>query len=76
MKRHRHRPPDHHGYRGLVDHFITEWRGKLTIRGRRYRRTFGRTMLRESVPACDLCITAEARDVRLRRMHTAYRKKS
>ena len=68
----RQRPPDHHGMRGLVDHFITENNGRTVSNGRRYRRTFGRRMLREGVPLCDLCITAEARDVRLRRMHSAY----
>lgn len=77
----RQRPPDHHGYRGLVDHFITAWRGKLTISGRRYRRggyytQFGRTSLRRSVRWCDDCLAADARDARLTRMHTAYRRRN
>lgn len=74
-RRHIHRPPDHHGYRGLVDHFIESrhgrrWHGRP--RERSYYGNFGRTLLRASIPACDKCVAADARDARLRRMHTAY----
>jgi hypothetical protein len=62
--------------RGLIDHFITANNGRSTSNGRRYRRTFGRRMLRANVTICDLCQAADARDHRLTRIHAAYRRRN
>lgn len=62
---------DHHGMRGLTRHFITSGRGL-----RNYRRHYGKAMLRANAAWCTKCQAADIRDARLRRIHTAYRRRT
>ena len=67
--------PEPHGRRGLIDCFITNKGAHPLSGGRVLPRTIGRRMLFGWADTCRDCQVADARNARLRKLHTTYRRK-